>query len=446
MPWDYLIIGADAAGLSGASQIKRLKPQASIRVINKGKFISYGACGITYVISGEISSPQKLLHFTPESFKEARGIEVETGREAVAVYPDEHAVDVRNLETGEVARERYRRLLVATGATPKILPFLDYGEEGILKVHNIEDLVRVLAYLEKRKPRRAAVIGAGNIGLELTEALHKREIEVLLFEVLPEPASLWPPLIRRAILKKIEERKVSFFPGTAIRRVIRRDDGFVLETGGQTFLADVIFPVPGTAPATGFCRGKIDLEKNDAIRADRKAQTSHPDIYAAGDCASVYHRVLGRNVYAPLGSTANKMGRLAGANMAGTDIIFPGIVGTQIMKFFELSVARTGLSLEEAREEGLRVKAFSASRTDKAPYYPGASTAEVEIICEEGSGKVIGAQAAVEGNAAQFIDPAAVAVFTGMAARDLGWFDAAYAPPYAPVWNALIAAAQKALS
>jgi NADPH-dependent 2,4-dienoyl-CoA reductase/sulfur reductase-like enzyme len=446
MPWDYLIVGADAAGLSGASQIKRLKPQASIRVINKGKFISYGACGITYVISGEISSPQKLLHFTPESFKEARGIEVETGREAVAVYPDAHAVDVRNLETGEVARERYRRLLIATGAAPKILPFLDYGEEGILKVHDIQDLVRALAYLEKRKPRRAAVIGAGNIGLELTEALHKRGIEVLLFEVLPEPASLWPPLIRRAILKKIEERKVSFFPKTAIGRVIRRGDEFVLETGGRTFNADVVFPVPGTAPATGFCRGKIDLEKNAAIKADRKAQASHPDIYAAGDCASVYHRVLGRNVYAPLGSTANKMGRLAGANMAGTEIVFPGIVGTQIMKFFELSVARTGLSLEEAREEGLRVKAFSASRTDKAPYYPGASTAEVEIICEEGSGKIIGAQAAVEGNAAQFIDPAAVAVFTGMAARDLGWFDAAYAPPYAPVWNALIAAAQKALS
>jgi NADPH-dependent 2,4-dienoyl-CoA reductase/sulfur reductase-like enzyme len=446
MPSDYLIIGADAAGLSGASQIKRLKPHASIRVINKGKFISYGACGITYVISGEISSPQKLLHFTPESFKKSRGIEVETRREAVAIFPAEHAVEIRNLETGEVTRERYGKLLIATGAAPKILPFLDYKQEGILKVHDIEDLVRVLAYLEERKPRRAAIIGAGNIGLELTEALHKRGIAVLLFEVLPEPGALWPPLIRKAILKKIDERGVIFLPQTAVDHVVRRDDTFVLETGGRTFEADAVFPVPGTAPATGFCRGRLDLEKNGAVRADRRGQTSDPDIYAAGDCASVYHRILGRNVYAPLGSTANKMGRLAGANMAGTETLFPGIVGTQIMKFFELSVAKTGLSLEEAREEGLRVKAFTASRTDKAPYYPGASAAEVEIICEEGSGKIIGAQAAVEGNAAQFIDPAAVAVFTGMTVRDLGWYDAAYAPPYAPVWNALVAAAQKALS
>jgi NADPH-dependent 2,4-dienoyl-CoA reductase/sulfur reductase-like enzyme len=445
MTWDFFIIGADAAGLSAAVQIKRLKPQTSIRVVNKGKFISYGACGMTYVISGEISSLENLIHFTPEGFLKSRGIAIEIHREAINIFPPEHAVEVKNLETGEVSKQEYKKLLIATGAAAKRLTFLDYSEEGIFNVHNLEDLAKILEYLEKRKPGRAAVIGAGNIGLELTEALHKRGVEVLLFEVLSEPAMLWPPLVRRAVLKKIQERGVLLFTNTSLRRVSKKDQSFVIETDEKNFETEVVFSVVGTSPATDFCLGKLDLEKNGAIRIDRHGQTSDVDIYAAGDCATAYHKILRRSVYLPLGSTANKMGRIAGMNMTGEDVLFPGIVGTQIMKFFELSLAKTGLSLEEAQKEGLKAQAYSAARTDKANYYPGASLAEVEIISEEGSGKIIGATAVCEGNAAQFIDPAAVAVFTGMTVRDLAWFDSAYAPPYAPVWNALISAALKAI-
>jgi NADPH-dependent 2,4-dienoyl-CoA reductase/sulfur reductase-like enzyme len=443
MDWDFFIIGADAAGLSAAVQIKRSKPQASLKVINKGKTVSYGACGIPYVISGDISSAQKLIHFTPESLQKFRGITVETQREAVDVFPDDHAVEVKNVETGDISREKYKKLLIATGAFAKRLPFLDYAQEGIFNVHDLEDLAKILNYLEKRKPKRAAVIGAGNIGLELTEALHKRGVETLLFEALSEPAMLWPPLVRRAVLKKIQERGVLLLANTTIRGLLGRDQKFTIETAANNFEADVLFSVIGTAPATEFCRGKVVLEKNGAIRVDQRARTSAADIYAAGDCATVHHKILGRSVYFPLGSTANKMGRIAGMNMTGDDVVFPGIVGTQIMKFFELSLARTGLSLEEAQKEGLKVLANSAARPDKANYYPGAAPAEVEIISEEGSGKILGAAAICQGNAAHFIDPAAVAVFTRMTIGDMGWFDSAYAPPYAPVWNALISAALK---
>ena len=443
MDWDFFIIGADAAGLSAAVQIKRSKPQASLKVINKGKIVSYGACGIPYVISGDISSAQKLIHFTPESLQKFRGITVETQREAVNVFPDDHAVDVKNVETGDISREKYRKLLIATGSLAKRLPFLDYAQEGIFNVHDLEDLAKILDYLEKRKPKRAAVVGAGNIGLELAEALHKRGVETLLFEALSEPAMLWPPLVRRAVFKKIQERGVLLFVNTTIRGLQRKDHKFIIETAEKDFEADAVFSVIGTAPATEFCRGKVVLEKNGAIIIDQRAQTSAADIYAAGDCATAHHRILGRSVYLPLGSTANKMGRIAGMNMAGDDVVFPGIVGTQIMKFFELSLARTGLSLEDAQKEGLKVLDNSAARPDKATYYPGAAPAEVEIISEEDSGRILGAAAVCQGNAAQFIDPAAVAVFTGMTIGDMGWFDSSYAPPYAPVWNALISAALK---
>ncbi|MBN2409150.1 MAG: FAD-dependent oxidoreductase, partial [Candidatus Aminicenantes bacterium] len=337
MRWDYYVIGADAAGLSAAVQIKRLQPQASLKVINKGVHISYGACGIPYVISGEIASPQKLIHFTPESFARLRGIQVETRKEAVSLDRKERIIEVRDLETGMTSQEEYVTLLVATGASPYRLPFIDYAADGVFNVHTIDDLTRILAFLEKEKPRKAAIIGAGNIGLEVAEALKKRGVDVLILELLPEPAALWPPRIRRAVLKKIGEKGIELMTGTAVKKVSKAGAGFVLETDHGTFEAGVVFSVVGTAPATPFCRGELDMEKNGAIKADRRGRTSDPDVFAAGDCATVHHRLLRRSVYYPLGSTANKMGRVAGINMAGGEAEFPGIVGTQIVKFFELS-------------------------------------------------------------------------------------------------------------
>ncbi len=442
--WDYLIIGADAAGLSAAGQVKRKHPQAKIKVINKGRVISYGACGIPYVISGDIASPQKLIYFTPESFEKMRGVSVEILREAVALYPLEHEVEIKNLETAEVYREGYQKLLIATGASPKKLPFIDYSLNGVFTVHTIPDLMSIIAYLEEKTPKKAAVVGAGNVGLEVAEALHKRGLEVSLFDIFPEPAIVWPAMVRKAVAEKIKEKGIQFLGNVALQSVEKNGDRLLLQSDQQEFETDVVFSVVGTSPATSFCRDKLNTKKNGAIITDRTGLTCDKDIYAAGDCAAVYHRILNRNVYFPLGSTANKMGRIAGINMAGGKFEFPGIVGTQILKFFELSLAKTGLSLEEAEKEGIAARRFKAQRTDKAGYYPGNELAKVEVICEEESGAMIGAVAVCSANAAQFIDPAAVAVFVGMNIEDLGWFDAAYAPPYAPVWNALISAALKA--
>ena len=384
---DYFIIGADAAGLSASVQIKRKRPNATIKIINKGKIISYGACGIPYVISGDIDSEKNLIHFTPKSFQEQRGIPVKIREEATNIYPKEHVVCVTNLDTGESYREKYGKLLIATGAQPILLPFIGKAAEGIFNVYDIEDLRQILAYIQQRHPRTAAIIGAGNIGLELTEAMHKLKIDVLLFDIRKTPAANWPAAIQKAVIEKMD---------------------------------------------------------NGAILIDRSGSSSAEDVYAAGDCASVFHRILKRPVYFPLGSTANKMGRIAGLNMAGGTDSFPGIVGTQIFKFFELSMARTGLSLDDAENEGWEAEAFSATRPNKAGYYPGAEKAYVKIIKDKATQNIMGASTICSGNAAQFIDPAAVAVFSRMKIFDLAWFDFAYAPPYAPVWNALISAALKA--
>ncbi len=441
---DYLIIGADAAGLSAAVQIKRRQPQASIKVINKGRIISYGACGIPYVLSGDIASAADLIHFTPESFENQRGIPVIINREATAVFPEEYSVEVKNLETGQTSRETYKKLLIATGAHPHSLPVIDTAQDGIFSLHTIEDLRRILDFLQDKKPGTAAVIGAGNIGLELVEALHRRGIKILLFDIAETPASVWPPSIRRAIVGKLKEKEIFFSGKTTVNAVERKGRSFVLETSSGQYSADILFSVVGTRPSTEFCGSSLDTMSNGAIKIDRRGRTSAEDVYAAGDCASVFHRILERNVYSPLGSTANKMGRIAGLNMAGGSVEFPGIIGTQIFKFFELSLAKTGLSLEEAERENREAQVFSAERPDKAGYYPGAEKVSVEIVCEKDTQELIGATAICMGNAALFMDPAAVAIFAKMKASELAWFDFAYAPPYAPVWNALLSSALKA--
>ncbi len=440
---DYFIIGADAAGLSAAVQIRREKPAASLKVINKGEIISYAACGTPYVISGDVESTEKLIHFTPETFKKKRGVSVEIQKEAVNISPKEKFVEVKDLKSGEIYKERYNRLLIATGAVPNRLPFIDYEEEGVFSLNDLEDLKDILRFIEKNNPKRAAVIGAGNIGLELAEGLNLRGIEVHFFEMFPEPAMTWPPLIRNSIKEKIDEKGIKFFGNTSVKEVNKTKYGFIVSTKEKSVEFDVVFSVVGTKPATGFCGNKIKTFDNGALIIDRKGKTSEEDIYSAGDCASVYHKVLDRDVYFPLGSTANRMGRVAGLNMTGKDILFPGIVGTQIFKFFELSLAKTGLSLEEAEREGLQADVSVAERWDRSGYYPDAKKSKVKIVYDKSSGRIWGASAVSEGNAAQIIDPVAVAVFAGLNVRDLGWFDSAYAPPFAPIWNAWVSASLK---
>jgi len=345
---DYLIIGADAAGLSAAVQIKRKNPKSSIKVINKGTYISYGACGIPYVISGDIQSVESLVHFTPESFQKMRGIPVEIHKEAVDINPGAKKVTVKDLKTGAVSSETYGKLFIATGTEARRLPFIDYSLCGIFNIHNIEDLKAIMAYLEENRPKKTVIIGAGAIGLELTEALHQRGLHITLLEALKDPVANWPKIAKKAVKAKIKEKGIAFHCPVFVEAVEKRGKTLAVKTKNQEFEADVLFTVVGTKPATDFCGNKLKKMKNGAIVIDGFCRTSEKDIYSAGDCASVWHKALKENTYMPLGSTANKLGRVAGLNMTGENIEFPGIVGTQIFKFFDLSLAKTGLSLKEA--------------------------------------------------------------------------------------------------
>lgn len=443
---DFLIIGGDAAGLSAAMQVKRKHPKASIRVVNKGQFISYGACGIPYVLSGDIASSDDLLHYTPEKLSRERGMQVDIRHEVVDMAPESHRVKIKNLETGKISHQEYGKAMVGTGASSRHLPFIDYSQEGIFDVHNVEHLNQILGYIKEHSPKRIAIIGAGNIGLEVAEAFHERGGEPILFEIMDSPIPTFPKFVKAAAEKKLREKDITCFCGIKLVSVKKESGQFVLtDSNGGTYQADMVLSIVGIRPNTGFVHDRLNLMANGAILTDRQGRTSHPDVFAAGDCAAVYHQVLDRNVYFPLGSTANKMGRVAGLNMAGESVDFPGIVGTQMFKFFDLSLGKTGLSLEEAQKNGFKAKAFSARRPDRAGYYPGVKETNVQLVVEEETGRILGACAVCRSNAVRFIDTAAAAVFSRMTVADMAWFDSAYTPSYAPVWNALVSAAMKAL-
>lgn len=442
----YTIIGADAAGLSAAVQIKRTHPGASIRILNKGADISYGACGIPFVIGGNIEEIESLIHFTPDSFEKKRGMTVDVEKEVIELSPSSKELSIKDLRSGAVEKESFTNLLIATGAEPKRLPFLDYESEGVFCVHTIPDLRGIITYIERKRSQRAAVIGAGFIGLELCEALTRRGMQVTVLEALDSPIAAWPKTAKTAVMNEMTKRSVQFFLRTFVSDVQKTQQIFRLQTDERTLEADVIFSVVGTIPAVSFCGSQFDKLPNGALLVDTQGRTSVPDIYAAGDCVGVKHLLTGKPVYMPLGSTANKMGRIAGMNMAGKNVTFPGIVGTQIFKFFDLSLAKTGFSREEAEQEGWDAAAVSVTTPDRAGYYPGASPVRMEITFEKDSHRLLGALVVCRENAARFIDPAAVALTGRMTLEDLAWLDAAYTPPFAPVWNALMRAAFKGLN
>ncbi len=439
--YDYLILGADAAGLSAAVQIRSNRKEATIGILDKGEIISYGACGLPYAIEGEVADFQNLVHFTPEKFSGKYRSDIFTSTEAVGVDPSSRTV--RALAAGEEKEFRYGKLLIATGAAPVRLPLFDYSSPRIFELKTIPDGLKIKEALERFQGREIVIVGAGYIGLEMADVLVNLGYRTTVVEMASRPVPRMAESIGKAITKKMEEKGIRFLGDTQLQEVEETAEGVTLRTSAGEISASIVIVGTGVRPATQFLEGSgIPLDRG-AVIINQKGETYVEDVYAAGDCALAYHILLKKNVYMPLGSTANKQGRIAGMNMAGLSITFPGILGTQIFKFFDLTVASTGLTQEQAKEAGYDPVSVSALRSSRAGYYPGGGMADVHLIVDKKSEKILGGHMVAPHHAAQMIDALAVMAQTGMKAGEAAYFDAAYAPPFAPVWNALISAAGK---
>lgn len=440
--YDLLVIGGDAAGMSAASQARRANPSLSICVVNRGAFVSYAACGIPYYIAGAVSEHTRLLAVDIDEFVKKRNIQIEIGAEATGVDCTSKTVTVsKGRSTEEIG---YGRLVIATGARPLVPPIPGIDSKNVYLLRTLEQGIALMERLKTSPPQSALIMGGGFIGLEMAEAFGRLGIGVKIVEKMPSVAMPLSPGIRDLITAELMRNDVTLATGVDITAVSEAGSGISLATSAGEMRADLLLCSVGIKPETGFLAGSgIALNERGAIIVNERSETNVPDVYAAGDCATVRHLVTGKDVYLPLGTTANKQGRVAGLQAAGvTSERFPGVVGSQMVKVFDLEVAKTGFNDVDAQLQGMPSVSKQSSWRSRAGYYPGAADLHVNLTINTATRALIGGEVAGTDGAALRINTVAAAVSVGMKIEDFAYLDLGYAPPFAPVWDPIINAAQ----
>lgn len=414
-----LVIGGVAAGLSAAARARRIDPGLEILVLEKGPAVSYGACGLPYYLEGRVRRAEDLVVYTPEYFRKERNISVRTGARVVSIAHPRREVA---LDSGE--RVPYDRLVIATGARPRAANLPPHA----FTLHTLEDAERLKACLRDKQPRRAVVAGAGYIGLEAADALRRNGLSVTVVEQSAHVLGREDPELTRAVRERLARFRVDLQLNTPFSGVAG---------------ADLIVMATGLSPNVEIAaEAGVELGRTGAIRVDERMETNLPGVYAAGDCAEALHLVTGRPAYIPLGTTANKMGRVAGANAAGRRERFAGIVGTAIVNIFGLGVAFSGLSAEQARRAGFSPVSARIAAPSRPGYF-GGGPLTVELVADAGSRRLLGGSVWGEDGVAGRVNVIATALHNRMRVDEVEHLDLAYAPPFATVWDPVLIAAQQ---
>jgi NADPH-dependent 2,4-dienoyl-CoA reductase/sulfur reductase-like enzyme len=426
-----VVIGGVAAGLSAAARARRCDPCLEITVLEKGAAVAWGACGLPYELEGRVGCLEDLVVHTPEYFRRERNIAVRTGAEVVAV---EHSRRQVTLAGGE--RAPYDRLVVATGARPD-RSIDGAGEPGVFALSGLEDARRLRSFLIEKRPRRAVVIGAGYQGLEMAEVLRTHGLAVTVFEAQRDVLGRHDAALTDFVRRHLERFRVELRLATRVESVEPESVAGVA--------CDLVVLAAGWKPNVELAvEAGIQVGRTGAIRLSERMETNLAGVYAAGDCAETTHLVTGRPVYLPLGTTANKMGRVAGANAAGRREGFPGVAGTCIVGVCGLGVAVTGLSGAQARQEGFDPLEARVEALGKPRYFQGQPVA-VTLVADRRTRRLLGGTVIGRDGIAGRINVLATAITTQMRVEDLAQLDLAYAPPFAPVWDPILIAAQQLL-
>jgi NADPH-dependent 2,4-dienoyl-CoA reductase/sulfur reductase-like enzyme len=444
-----LIIGGVAAGLKAAARARRGDPTAEITVIEKGKLISYGACGLPYYVSGDVDDISQLMS-TPAGairnvkyFEEVKDITVITETLATEIDRAAKQVAVRNLVSGEEKWLDYDKLVIATGAVPVKPPIEGIELANVYQLWHPDDAKKVRAGLEKGKFTNAVIIGAGLVGLEMAEALKIWDVNVTLIEMKEQifPAFL-DEEVAGAVAKYVREHGLTVLTGEKVERFTGVDAVREVLTDKRTIPADLVILAVGVRPNVELARNAgLTIGQTGAIAVDERLRTSDPDIFAGGDCVENTNLISGEKVFAPMGSTANKHGRVIGDNLLGGDEKFRGILGTVVVKVMDMNVGKTGLTEGDVKRLGFDYVTAMVGGHDRPHYMPEAKLITVKLIAEAATGRILGAQAFGEGEVAKRIDVVAMAITMGGTVNDLINVDLAYAPPYSsPIDNVAVAA------
>ncbi|MCF8055404.1 MAG: FAD-dependent oxidoreductase [Desulfocapsa sp.] len=448
-----VIVGGVAAGPKAACRVKRLMQDAEVTIIDQDTLFSYGGCGIPYYVSGDVSDESELrstsFHMVrnEDFFLNAKGVTVKSGTRALAIDRKSKVVKVEDVASGEKQDIAYDTLMIATGSRPFVLPIPGADLDGVFTISDLHKAIEIKDRIAKGKVGKAVVIGGGAIGLEMAEAFKDLwGVETSVVEFMPQvlPRIIDSP-IASMVTKHMRDNDVDIFLGEGAEEILGVDGKVTgLRTAKRTIEADIVIMAAGVRPRSEIAvDAGLQTSPMGAIVVNERMQTSDPSIYAAGDCVEVMHLVSGKKFYAPLGSLANKEGRVAGDNMAGIPSTFKGAVGSFIMKAFDVCIAATGLSLEVALAEGFDADVALTAPSDRAHFFPTEAIVCFQMVFDRRTRKVLGLQGfgpMGDGISAR-IDAAAAYIAMGASIDDFGTLEMAYAPPFSAAIDSINAIA-----
>lgn len=445
-PLRYVIIGGDAAGMSAAMQIFKYDEQASITILEKGGIYSYAQCGMPYVISGDIQSTDALIMRSAETFREKFHMDARVFHEVDGIDVQKKEVSGKHVQTGESFTIPYDKLLIATGAGPIVpdWPGTDLG--GVYTLKTIPDTADIKAHMSG-DVQDVTIIGGGYIGLEMAESFHQLGKHVRLINRSEQVGKIFDAEMAAYIHKEAKKNNIELLLNEDTVAIEGDEHVEVIRTKKGVYETDLVLIATGVKPRTDFLQyTSIKTANNGAIHVNDRLETNIRDVYAAGDCALQYHIMKQQNDFIPLGTHANKQGRIAGMNMVGENRLFKGIVGTSILRFINLTLGRTGLSDREAEKAGIPYASVTIEATDIAGYYPGVKNMVMRLTYRSDNHLLLGGQIIGESGVDKQIDVLATALFNQMTLTDLEDLDLSYAPPYNSVWDPIQRAARKAVS
>jgi NADPH-dependent 2,4-dienoyl-CoA reductase/sulfur reductase-like enzyme/rhodanese-related sulfurtransferase len=447
-PRRVVIVGGVAAGPKVASKIIRLCPEAEVTIVEKGKLLSYAGCGLPYYVSGVVKE-QKELMSTPVGvvrdavfFQNVKNVKVLNETEATEIDRAGKRLRVRDLRQGQESWLDYDKLVLATGAKAIIPPIPGTNLGNVFTLQGVHDAEGIRALLAQDKARDVVIVGGGLIGVEATEALVQRGCRVTVVEMMPQILRILDVDMTRLVEQHMESHGVRVLTGTKVEAIEGDEVVRSVLTSAGRIAADMVVLAIGVRPNVALAQtAGLEIGRTGAIKVDDRMQTSDPDIFAAGDCVECRDLMANGPCFVPLGSTANKQGRVAAVNICGGQDCFPGVLGSTVLKVFDFCVARTGLSESAAKAQGYDVVSAIAPAPDKAHFMPGAKLLILKLIADRKSRKLLGAQAIGPGAGDKRIDVAAMALTARMSVDQLANADLCYAPPYAPAMDNIITAA-----
>ncbi len=428
-----LVIGGVAGGATAASKAKRCCPDAEVEIFDQDRFISYAGCGLPYFLAGE-AKRDSLIARTPKEFSKKQDIQVHLRHQVLSLEPEKKRIKVKDLDHGREFYRDYDRLIICTGARSFVPPIEGRGNPGVFTLRSLSDALRIEEWIKNRRPRKAVIVGAGAIGLEMCESFRALGMEVALVEL---EKQVMPPLDRdlaSLVREHLERNQVELHLENQVMGIEGDGDRVTqVITDKDRISADLVLLSIGIRPASELAlEAGLEVGARGAIRVNEHMRTSNQDIFAAGDCATTVHRLSGEEIWMPLGSTSRKQGRVAGTCAAGGEEVFPGVWGTFILKSMGLIIGKTGFSEEESSAAGFHPFTLRLEGHSLPGYYPGGGKINAILTADSKSGRLLGAQLVgdVHSAADKRLDIFSLCLAGKLTIEEMQYLDLAYAPPF----------------